>query len=197
MADIKDNNTTLPPQEILPPEQLIVCTWCSTEEVKLCFKCNKPFCTAHASRLTPQACKDCFNGVTVFLDKFTRVTEDYDSVTDQMVTRRESCDRIRLDGPDYVFYQDWVHKLMDDELKSVFEFHYFIVKLIEHENEIRKVKKTQKLRETTPILSSKTTEVKVKRETKPKDMRSELKKLGLPDVVIDQMIAAAQAGGKP
>lgn len=170
--------------------KLIVCTWCSGEKIKLCAKCNRPFCTLHSSRLTPILCQECFRGVSLVLDRFTRKTEDYDTALDTVITKTESCDRLRLDGPDWVWYTAWIHQLNDDELKIVFEFHYFVIKLIETANEQRKINKSQKLAATS-IGVTKTTETKTKKVAKPVDMRKQLEKLGLPEAVIVSMLKAA------
>src|SRR6185312_977680 len=129
-------------QEVAVP--LIVCAFCTKEDVQKCKRCNRTFCIDHASRFSPNFCQECFKNVTVVVDKFIRKVEDYDHTKDEMVVRTESCDRLRLDGPDYVFYTRWINQLNDDELKSVFEFHYFIVKLIEHENEVRIINRNKK-----------------------------------------------------
>lgn len=192
----------IPEPEILAPLTIIEkrCSFQHNNEevqdillLKVCLKCKQLFCPMHSARFSPNFCQDCFKNLTVILDKYIRSTEDYDSITDQLVTRKESCNRLQIDGPDYVFYTKWIHKLNDDELKSVFEFHYFIVKLIENENEIRiitKNKNKSKKNIQAPISIVKTTEVTSKKESKPKDLRTELKKLGIKDDVIDKMIAA-------
>lgn len=172
---------------------LVTCSFCTKEQIRNCRQCKRPFCTDHSHRFSPDFCQDCFKNLSVIADRFTRTTEEYDHQRDEMVTRRESCDRLRLDGPDYPFLTMWIDKLTDEELKSVYEFHYFIVKIIEHDNEIRKIGKQKRLRET-PVQITKTTETRVRKEAKPKDLGAELKKLGLPQAVIDAMIAASKGG---
>lgn len=175
-------------------QPLVTCSFCTVEEIRNCRKCKRPFCTNHSHRFSPDFCQDCFKNLTVIADKFTRTTEEYDHQNDQVVTRRESCDRLRLDGPDYPFLTMWIDKLSDEELKSVYEFHYFVVKIIEHDNEVRKIGKQKKLRETPLIQTIRTTETKVRRETRPLDLGAELKKKfpGLPQHVIDSMVAASK-----
>lgn len=178
------------------PIILITCAFCTKEDVQKCLKCQRFFCPTHSCRVSPNFCQDCFKNLSVIIDKFTRTIEDYDHTTDSMVVKKESCTQLRLDGPDYVFYTKWINQLNDDELRSVFEFHYFITKLIEHENETRIIAKNKKKRETPyPISVTKTTETKTTKTTQQKDLRSELRKLKVPEAVIDAMIAAAQTGG--
>lgn len=173
---------------------LIVCAFCTKEDIQRCKKCDRPFCIDHTSRFSPNFCQDCLH-ISVTRDKFVRTVEEYDHTKDEMVVKRDSCDRIRLDGPDYVFYTKWINNLNDDELKGVFEFHYFIVKLIEHENEVRVINRNKKTRESPhPISIMKTTETRSIKQTKTKDMRADLRKLGLSDAVIELMIKAAQGG---
>lgn len=179
-----------------PAPPLIVCAFCTKEDVKKCLKCNRNFCPEHSARISPNFCQDCFKNLSVIIDKFTRTIEDYDHTTDSMVVKKDSCMQLRLDGPDYVFYTRWINQLNDDELRNVFEFHYFIVKLIEHENETRIITKNKKLRDApSPLSITKTTETKTTKTTTQKDMRTELRKLKLPDAVIEAMIKAAQGGG--
>lgn len=181
--------TTVPLEE---QEKLIVCTFCTSENIKNCLKCKRPFCVIHSSHVSPNFCKECFNNLQAINKRFIRTVEDYDSSTDTMTTRRESCDQLMLDGPDYVFYTAWINTLNDDELKLSFEFHYFIVKQIEHANEIRKIEHSQKLRGMPlPISTITTTETKTERKVKVKDPRAELRKLGIPEATIDVMLKAA------
>lgn len=183
--------------------QIIKCVFgCEEVKIRKCFKCGRPFCALHSAKFSPHFCQDCFKSLQVVLEKYTRIVEDYDDTTDTLTTKKETCDRIAIDGPDYIFYTTWINKLNDEELKSVFEFHYFIVKLIEHENETRVVKKRSSLSRRpkgiglTPsqaIAVTTETETKTKRTAKPKDMRTELRKLGLPESVIETMLKAAEA----
>ncbi len=180
------------------PETIIKhCKYCSpsdnNDNLQTCAKCGSTYCSSHTAKFSPRFCKDCFSNISVIVDKYTRIKDDYDEVNDVVVSNKSSCTRIRLDGPDWVFYTQWVSQLNDDELRSVYEFHYFIVKLIEHDNDIRKVKKQDKLRNTkiTPMSISTVKETKVKRETKPKDMQKELEKMGLPVATIKIMLQAA------
>src|SRR5215475_6552816 len=73
---------------------------CENTDVKSCFKCKLPYCAIHAARFSPNFCKDCFKDLQVVLDKYTRVVEDYDPQQDKLTFRKESCNQIRIDGPD-------------------------------------------------------------------------------------------------
>ena len=175
---------------------LIVCAFCTKEDVKKCQRCERSFCTEHAARFSPNFCQECFKNLAVVVDKFVRTSEDYDQTTDKLTTRRESCARIQIDGPDYVFYTKWINNLNDEELLSIFEFHYFIVKLIEHENEVRKINRNKRNREMPlPLATTTVTETRSVKQTKAKDMRTELRKLGLPEATIELMVKAAQGAG--
>lgn len=190
-SELPQESLAEPESEIITPQVLRCIFDCTETKIKQCFKCKRPFCATHAAKFSPNFCQDCFKNLQVVLDKYTRVTEDFDSITEQLITRRESCNQIKIDGPDYVFYTMWINQLNDEELKSVFEFHYFIVKLIEHENEIRIVKKKYNLKRTpVPLSVSTTTTTQIKKTTKPKDMRAELRKLGIPEATIDAMLSA-------
>jgi hypothetical protein len=175
-----------------PNGQLITCKYCLNENVKKCLKCQSTFCSLHAAVFSPNFCKDCFNNLTAVMSRFTRTTTEYDSVTDTVEKITSGCDRIQLDGPDWIFYSEWIDNLTDDDLATIYEFHYFVLKLIEHDNEVRKVKKARKLAsQPTPIGVVTTKTSSVKREAKPKDMQKELEKLNLPEATIRAMLQAA------
>jgi len=172
--------------------QLITCKYCLSENIKKCLKCESLFCGIHAASFSPNFCKDCFGNLTAVMSRFVRTTTEYDPISNQVEKITASCDRIQLDGPDWVFYQDWLHNLNEEDLAVVYEFHYFVLKIIEHDNEVYKAKKKDKLSKVpTPIGVVTTKTSSVKREVKPKDMQKELEKLNLPVVTIKAMLFAA------
>jgi hypothetical protein len=187
---------------ILDPveKKLNTCVFLCNEEITInCLKCKRPFCINHASRFSPNFCQDCFKALSLIVDKFERRVEDYDAVTDSVITRKETCKRLRLDGPDWVFYTAWIHKLTDEELQVVFEFHYFVVKLIETENEQRKIKNRTKLQGMPlPMGVSTTTETRTKRVAKPKDPLTELKRMfpGKSEAFYTQMLTTMNSAGE-
>jgi hypothetical protein len=199
-----DNNNSNPLAALvdavkIDPEQilstLITCSFCTNEQVRNCRKCQRPFCTNHTHKFSPDFCQDCFKNVSVIVDKFRKTVESYDYQNDKVVVHKEECDQFRLDGPDYPFLTMWLSKLTEDETKAVYEFHYFIVKIIEHDNEVRKINNRNLRKPTGKIVSViKTTETKSRRETKVLDLGAELKKKfpGLPQHVIDSMVAASK-----
>lgn len=179
----------------------ITCAFCvdgaeSNPEVKACMKCTKPFCAEHASRISPNFCKDCFAELAVVIDKYTKVEEEYDEKSDSVVTHKQSCRRIRLDGPDFVWYSIAITLLTDEELKQVLEFHRYMVTLIESTSMIRTVKASQALagqKQTRTITTSTTTEVKKTRKVKTqKSLRDVLIASGITDpATLDSMLKAA------
>jgi hypothetical protein len=177
-------------------ESIIICAFnCTEQNVKHCRKCQRPFCIMHCNTFSPNFCKECFKDLAVISDKFKR-TFDYIGDNGQLYIRTEERVRYYLDGMDWPFVTPWIHDLSDDELKSLWVFHHYIMKLIETENDTRNIEKARKLREgPVPRLISSTT-VKSTRVTKPsvpetpESMRARLKKLGIPDVTIDAMIKA-------
>lgn len=174
-----------------PDASLVICKYCTDENVKKCLKCQSPFCALHAAHFSPNFCKDCFQNLNVILGKFTKTTTDYDARTDTLEHHTSGCKQIRLDGPDWIFYTSWIHMLSDDELEQVYEFHYFVLKMIEHENELRKIVKKDRLKKAVIPIGANPLQVKAKREVKAKDMQKELEKLGLPKDVIIVMLRAS------
>lgn len=185
--------------------QTFICCFCPDSTPKQCLKCRRPFCPNHASRISPQFCQDCFVELTVIIDKYHKIEDEYDEETDTVIHRSSSCKRIRVDGPDWVFYTTAIHLLTDDELLTQLEFHRFMVSQLENTQDIRKVKKSQALQgqaQQYKITSTKsTTEIRRKREAKPVDLRVKLRKQGIPEALIEQMMQAAgnaqNGGGQP
>lgn len=186
--------------EALTGENLTVCVFghCTEQDTLKCRKCQRNFCIMHANRFSPNFCKDCFSNLACIEDKFTRTFEDYDAKHDKMIVTNESCTRYYMDGPDWPFLTAWIDSLTDDQLRAIWNFHFFVMKTIEAENEVRKIKKSAKLREykvEKQVSTTKTTKVKsvttktVQVDT-AEELRKKFKKQGLPDAIIDQMITA-------
>lgn len=169
------------------------------EQVIQCKKCQRYYCIIHASKFSPNFCQDCFKNLSLIVDKFEKRTEDYNPQTDTVNVRKESCTRLRFDGPDWIFYTAWIDKLSDDDMKTVHEFHFFILKMIEHDNEVRKINHAKKLRDT-PLpkgsLQTQTTKTtKTTKTAKPVDLRAMLKKMNprITDAQLDAMVTLAQS----
>lgn len=165
---------------------------CSEQNVKNCKKCGRAYCIMHANRYSPNFCKECFTNLSVVESKFLRTFEDFDTDTDKLIVTKESCTKYYMDGPDWPFINTWIDSLTDDELKSLWNFHFFIMKTIEAENETRKIQKYKKLREqpTPKLISQVTKKTVTKIADTEEDIRKKLKKQGLPDIIIEQMIKA-------
>lgn len=185
---------------VVLPEKLRVCVFenCTEEKVRECLKCKRLFCIIHANRFSPNFCKECFTNLAVVEGKFTRTFDYYNEDTDEVIVTKESCTRYHMDGADWPFVVAFINKLTDDELKAVWNFNFFVMKQIETENENRKIKTAAKLRaQPTPRLIKQTVTTKktvTKAPDTPEEMRKRLKKQGLPDAVIDQMIAVMTKG---
>jgi hypothetical protein len=181
MTDLPDETGVEIPIVLEPTIPLLMCSFdCSSEETKECIKCKRLFCQIHSSRVSPNICQDCFKAFSLIIDRFERRVEDYDDKNDTVLTRKESCKRLKFDGPDWVFYTGWIDTLNDDELKTAWEFHFFIMKIIEHDNETRKIKHNANIRSKGGMFSgvgiTTTTSTRTKREVKPKDPKKELRK---------------------
>jgi hypothetical protein len=168
---------------------------CHEQNVKRCRKCNRPFCIMHCNHYSPNFCKECFANLTIIADKFKR---QFDHIADngQKYTSVEERTRFYLDGPDWPFINPWIETLSDDELKILWVFHHHIMRTIEHENDTRNIEKNRRLRETPVAKLITGTVTKTKSVTKvvqpetPESMRAKWKKQGIPDAVIDMMVAA-------
>lgn len=180
----------------------IECAFCLAEakpeissDTKHCIKCSRPFCPEHSSKISPNACKECFSEFAAVVEKYTRIDEEYNEKTDSVVSHKSTSRRIRLDGPDYVWYSIAIQRLTDEELALSFQFHRFMVSLLEHVTTVRVVKKSQELAKlpSRGITTSTTTEIRKTRKVKQqKSLREILIGSGITDeAVLKQMLTAA------
>lgn len=183
-------------------DQILICSFnCSEQNVHKCRKCERPFCVMHSNKFSPNFCQDCFKNLSAVEEKFHRTFDDYDTKTDKLTIHKQTNTRYYMDGADWPFVQLWIHELSDEELRTWWIFHYSIMKSIEAENEVRKVRKAKHERENPSVKfvssvqkkSNSTTKVTKAVDT-PDQLRAKLKKQGLPDTVIDMMIKT-MAGG--
>ena len=185
------------------------CVFCLAEippletalNTKTCIKCKRPFCPQHSSKISPNACHTCFSEFAVVVEKYTRINEEYNEKTDSVVSHTSTSRRIRLDGPDYVWYSTAIQQLTDAEMAAMFQFHRFMVSLLEHTTTVRLVRKTQELagqRSTKNIQTTTTTEVRKTRKVKQqKSLREILIASGIPEgPLLDTMLKAAEVGEK-
>lgn len=199
-----ENSTDIVDSAEVTPEEpkaeiLGICAFsnCTEQHTQTCRKCERHYCIMHANRFSPNFCMECFKNLSLIESKFTRTFEDFDIKRDKFVVHSESCTKYYMDGPDWPFLNAWIDSLNDEELRSVWNFHFFVMKTIEAENEVRRIENAQKLRnQPTPRLMSSTTKsvsntTKVtKQADTADDVRKKLKKQGLPDILIDTMLAA-------
>lgn len=141
------------------------CVFCEDDNTHKCIKCQRYYCILHTSRISPQLCQDCFVAVSVLIDEFTKVTEEYDEETDGVITHKSSCKRIRMDGPDYVWYAVAVQQATEQELGAILEFHKFMVSLVESLVTTKRVSKLDQLRNEKPVLSTTTSTRTKQRKT--------------------------------
>lgn len=185
-----------------PPILEIQCAFCLAEtksevslDTKHCIKCTRPFCPEHSSKISPNACKECFSEFAAVVEKYTRIDEEYNEKTDSVVSHKSTSRRIRLDGPDYVWYSLAIQRLTDEELALSFQFHRFMVSLLEHVTTVRIVKKSNELAKmpSRGLTTSTTTEIRKTRKVKQqKSLREILTASGITDeVTLLKMLAAA------
>jgi hypothetical protein len=97
---------------------------------------------------------------------------------------------LQLDGPDWIFYSTWIENLSEEDWLEIYQFHYFVIKMMEYENEVRKIKQARKVA-SAPLSVRVTKESKSKKIVEPVDMQAKLEKLGLPAATIKVMLQAA------
>lgn len=184
-------------QSVIDQAALLYCSFqpCIEEEnLHKCRKCERLYCVMHSNLFSPNFCQECFKNLQAIESKFTRTFDDYTN-TGQLHVRKETQTRYYMDGMDWPFLGLWINRLSDEELRTWWIFHYSIMKLIEAENETRKVSKARKLREQgiglvtgTKKLATGTVKTTKMPDT-AEDVRKKLKKQGIPDNIIDMMVA--------
>jgi hypothetical protein len=172
---------------------------CSEQELHTCRKCERKYCVMHTNKFSPNFCGECFKNLQAIEAKFTRTFDDYSTLDDKVTIHKETHTKYYMDGMDWPFLGVWVHRLSEEELRVWWVFHHSIMKLIEVENETRRIEKSRKLREQGIGLITgfnKKAGVSVKITKSPdtaEDVRKKLKKQGIPDNIIDMMIATMGA----
>ena len=183
-------------------EVISVCVFnnCTEQHTSECRKCKRQFCIMHANRFSPNFCMDCFKNLAFIEEKFTRTFEDFDTKADKLIVSKQSCTKYYMDGPDWLFLTAWIDKLSDSELRAIWNFHFFVMKTIEAENETRKIREASRQREAKAdkingkvITTTTKTSSGIVKVTKPvdtaEDIRKKLERQGLPTAMIDAMIA--------
>jgi hypothetical protein len=175
-------------------DTVTICAFdCSEQNVKRCRKCNRPFCIMHSNHFSPNFCKDCFKELAIIEDKFKRTFDEIGN-NGQLRHRVEERTRYYLDGPDWPFLTPWIDSLSDDELKIMWVFHHYIMKLIETENDTRKIEKYRHLASTPVpklVTTTKTRSVtKVTQTETPETLEAKWRKLGIDENTITVMIDA-------
>lgn len=178
-------------------DKILICSFsnCGEQNVHKCRKCERPYCVMHSNKFSPNFCQDCFKNLSAIEEKFHRVFDDYDTKTNTLTVHKQTNTRYYMDGADWPFVQLWIHELSDDELRTWWIFHHSVMKSIEAENEVRKVRKAKHERENPTIRLVSSTQKKGNTTTKvtkavdtPEQLRTKLKKQGLPDAVVEMMI---------
>jgi len=167
----------------------LTCKFCLNENIKECIQCGSRFCALHAAKFSPNFCKECLTNLAVIIDTVTRTSTDYDMLDGELVLKAVQANRLRLDGPDWVFYNTWITNLSEEDWLQIYQFHYYVLKRMEAENEIRKVKRARRIANA-PLSTRVTKEVRIKKETKPVDLQESFEKMGLSIDKIKAMLAA-------
>lgn len=173
-----------------PDVTLPTCKYCLNENVKLCLKCKSRYCSIHAAKFSPNFCKDCLTSLSVILDTISRTSTEYDLIDDALITKSVQSKTLQLDGPDWIFYSAWIENLPETDWLEIYQFHYFVLKMMEYENEVRKVKQARRVA-SAPLAVRMTKESKTKKEVTQVDMQTKLEKIGIAPDVIKTMLQAA------
>lgn len=128
-----------------PSPQILSCFYCGlTEPSKLranCKKCNNTYCDTDASKIDPTYCVECCKDVVVNDKVIAKDEEDYDPFSDQMFKRNFKVRIITLQGDDWRFFSDAIHRQNDNQLVDSINYHRGMVSMLESELAQRRVDK--------------------------------------------------------
>lgn len=128
-----------------PTPHILSCFYCGiTEPSKLraaCKKCNRTYCDTDASKLDPNYCIECLNDVTINDKVIMKDEEDYDPYGDQMFRRNFKVRIITLQGDDWRFFSEAIHRQNDNQLVDSINYHRGMVSMLETELAQRRVDK--------------------------------------------------------
>lgn len=167
----------------------ITCKYCLNEQIRTCLMCKSRFCVLHAAKFSPNFCQDCLSNIGVIRNIVTRTSVEYDMIDDQILPKVIHAPTLQLDGPDWVFYQAWLAERTEEEWMDVYQFHYFILKYMEYENELRKVKQTRRIQSATVGTRSPQTPRPRKIMSGP-EVQASMEKAGFDATAIKAMMAA-------
>lgn len=168
----------------------VCCKYCLSEQTKTCLMCQSRYCVLHAAKFSPNFCKDCLTNLSVIMDTISRTSTEYDMLDDQLVTNVIQSKTLQLDGPDWVFYSTWIENLREEDWLEIYQFHYFVLKYMEYQNEIRKVKRAKRIA-SAPLSVKMTKESKITKVAAPVDMQTQFERMKIPEATIRAMLQAA------
>lgn len=173
-----------------PEGVLLTCKYCLSEQVRECLACKSRYCVLHAAKFSPNFCKECLSNLSSIMTSNFSTSAEYDLLDNELVLKSIESKRLRLDGPDWIFYSKWIENLNEDNWLEIYQFHYFILKRMEYENEVRKIKKAQRIA-SSPLSVKMTKKSETTKKVGPIDMQASLEKLNIPVHTIKAMLAAA------
>jgi len=183
----------------LPGTKADHCDFCTETNLAMtCVHCGKGYCVLHSSRICSTFCQDCFSKLNLIVEKYVKVRDEFDPLIRQNIERRNVSLRLQLDGIDWVWYTTAINLLEEDEFFVQFEFHKFMVSLFEHIYTIKTVENRNKA----VAKAAKTLRININpavislgggtktQATKIVDPAEILRKQGIPEALIQQMLAA-------
>lgn len=122
------------------------------------------------------------------MDTVSRTSTEYDMLDDELVMKVSQSKTLQLDGPDWIFYRTWIENLREEDWLEIYQFHYFVLKFMEYQNEVRKVKRAKRIA-AAPLSVKMTKDSKTKKVVAAVDMQTKFEQMGLSEVVIRAMLA--------
>jgi hypothetical protein len=124
------------------------------------------------------------------MNTINRTSVEYDMVNDELIPKVVPSRTLQIDGPDWVFMEAWMDKLPEEDWQEVYLFTYFVLKYMEYENEIRKVKQTRRI--ALSVIGAKPTPTpKPKKQMTGPEMQLAFEKMGIDIPTIKVMMMAA------
>lgn len=173
-----------------PDAAIPTCKFCLSEHVKLCLMCQSRFCVLHAAKFSPNFCKDCLSNLSAIIGTMSQTGTEYDMLDEELVIKVTQYKTLQLDGPDWIFYRQWIENLREEDWLEIYQFHYFVLKFMEYQNEVRKVKRAKRIA-SAPLSVKMVKQATTQKVVAPIDMQTQFEKMKIPTATIKAMLQAA------
>lgn len=110
-----------------------------------CNRCDKPYCSTHASKVDIQFCEECVQDFVVEEKTIVKVEDDFNLKKNTIVTRKYYCTQVILSGTSWLFQQQAISNMSEEQLRVALRWHKMSVSMLESELVNRRIEENKKL----------------------------------------------------